>query len=175
MTYARVSKPAVRLHECRRAKILVLVPPVTRATGRAAGAENALVQAVKLPTVLLRLQELALRGRVVVLQIGLYRLVLLVEVGQVRDEVLDDIHWANAILAYEKLAQMIVRTVRKRVDLGILGLVALDAAKASKRVLSVDVHRAGAADTLAARATESECRVDLILDLDECVEDLGSV
>ena len=105
----------------------------------------------------------------------MYRLVLLVEVRQVRNEVLDDIHWANAILAYEKLAQMIVRTVRKRVDLGVLGLVALDAAKASERVLSVDVHRARAADTLAAGATESECRVDLILDLDECIEDLGCV
>ena len=79
------------------------------------------------------------------------------------------------MLAYGKLAQMTVRTMRKRVDLGVLGLIALDAAKASERVLSVNVHRAGAADTLAAGATESECRVDLILDLDECVEDLGCV
>ena len=92
MTYSGISHPSVSSHESGRSEVLVLVPPVTRATGRAAGAENALVQAVKLPTVLLRLQELALRGRVVVLQVRFNRLVLLVELREVRDEVLHNVH-----------------------------------------------------------------------------------
>ena len=109
---------------------------------------------------------------IVVLEIRLNGLVLLVEVGQVRDEVLDDIHWANAMLAYEKLAEMIVRTVRKRVDLGVLVRITVDSAETCESVLAVDVHGARAADALAARAAERERRVDLVLDFDECVEDL---
>ena len=62
--------------------------------------------------------------------------------------------------------------MREGVDLRILARVAVDAAKAGERVLTVDVHSAGAADALAARAAESECGVDLILDLDEGVENL---
>lgn len=61
------------------------------ARGGAARAENALVHAVELLAVLLRLVELALRG-VVVLEVGLDRLVLLVEEGEVGDEVLDHVH-----------------------------------------------------------------------------------
>ena len=39
---------------------------------------------------------------------------------------------------------------------------------------SVDVHRAGAADTLAARSSEGERWINLILDLDEGVKEHGS-
>jgi len=65
--------------------------------------------------------------------------------------------------------------VRKRIDFAVLGALAVDSAEASKGVLAVDVHGAGSADTLAARATESERRVDLIFDFDECIENLNSV
>ena len=44
-TYPRVCHPAVGGHERRRTEVLILVPPVTRARRRAAGAEDALVHA----------------------------------------------------------------------------------------------------------------------------------
>lgn len=87
----RVGDPAVSLHEDGGAEVLVLVPPVRRARGGAARAENALVHAVELLAVLLGLVEL-LGGGVVVLEVGLDALVLLVEEGEVGDEVLDDVH-----------------------------------------------------------------------------------
>src|SRR5690606_36713832 len=43
-----VDEPAIRLQQYRRPQILLAVPPVARAGGRAAGAEDALVQAVQL-------------------------------------------------------------------------------------------------------------------------------
>jgi len=62
------------------------------------------------------------------------------------------------------------RTVRQRVDLGRLGRVAVDPAQAGERVDAVNVHRARAADALAARAPERQRRVDLVLNLDQSVE-----
>jgi hypothetical protein len=64
--------------------------------------------------------------------------------------------------------------VREWVDFRVLALGAVDAAEARECVLAIDVHRTRATDTLAARATEGERRVDLVLDLDEGVEDHGS-
>jgi hypothetical protein len=43
-------------------------------------------------------------------------------------------------------------------------------ARAGQRVDAVDVHRARTADALAAGAAERQRRVDLVLDLDQCVE-----
>ena len=65
--------------------------------------------------------------------------------------------------------------MRKRVDFAVLGALTVDSAEASKGVLAVNVHSAGSADTLAARATKSERWVDLIFDFDECIENLDSV
>lgn len=146
---SRVCNPPVRLHERRGPEVLVLVPPVARAARRAARTQDALVQPVELLAVVLALQELALRGRVVVLEVRLDALVLLVEEREVGHEVLDDVH------------------VRERVDLGVRRGRAVDAAEARERVLPVDVHRARAADALAAGAAEGERRVDLVLDFDE--------
>ena len=50
---------------------------------------------VELTAILLRLEEFAIRWRVVVLQVRFDRLVLLVELGEVGDEVLDNIHWGQ--------------------------------------------------------------------------------
>src|SRR5690349_21257052 len=51
---AAVGKPAIRLQQDRRAEIAVLVPPVARARGRAAEAQNALPGSVELGALLWR-------------------------------------------------------------------------------------------------------------------------
>lgn len=51
----RIDDPSVRLQEDGGTKVLLGVPPVRRARGRAAGAENALVETIQLPPVLLTL------------------------------------------------------------------------------------------------------------------------
>ena len=75
----RVGNPAVGLHEGRWAQVLVLIPPVGGTRGRAAGAENALIEAVKFLAIFWGLQELAVFRRIVILEVGLDGLVLLVE------------------------------------------------------------------------------------------------
>lgn len=60
--------------------------------------------------------------------------------------------------------------MRKRVDLGGLGRVPVDSAQAGEGVDTVDVHGARTTDSLSARPSERERRVDLVLDLDERVE-----
>ena len=60
---AAVGEPAIGLEQDRRAEELVGVPPIARAAGRAAGAQDALVEAVELRAVLGRLQPLARRRR----------------------------------------------------------------------------------------------------------------
>ena len=56
---SRVGDPAVALQQDGGAEVLLLVPPVRGARGRAAGAENALVEAVELLAVFLCLAVLA--------------------------------------------------------------------------------------------------------------------
>ena len=60
---SRVREPSVALQQDGRAEVLLAVPPVARARGRAARAQDALVQPVQLPPVLLRLQVLLAIGR----------------------------------------------------------------------------------------------------------------
>lgn len=145
-----VGHPSVSLHEDGGTEILVLVPPVGRARCGAASAENALVKTVKSATLLGRLEVLTLGRGVVGLEERLDGSVLLVELGEVGNEILDDVH------------------VRERVDLGVVLLV--DSAKASKGVDTVNVHGARTANALTARATEGERGVDLVLDLDQSIE-----
>ena len=90
----RVGDPSIGLHQDGGAEVLVLVPPVRGARGRAAGAENALVHAVELLTVFLRLVEFSLWD-VVILEVRLDRLVLLVELGEVGNKVFDNVHWGE--------------------------------------------------------------------------------
>lgn len=83
----RVDHPSVGLHQSGRTQVLVAVPPVGRARGRAAGAEDALVEAVQLGTIIDALQVLLSRfvrfNFVVTLQPWLDGSVLLIEVGHV--------------------------------------------------------------------------------------------
>ena len=103
----RVNDPTVRLHQHSGAEILVTIPPVpaqmlqlgtntrshdVRGAGSgAAGAENAFVKAVKLGTVLLRLEALLI-AKATGAQPRLNALVLRVEVAEVGHEVLDNLH-----------------------------------------------------------------------------------
>lgn len=91
-TNPRIGDPSVCLHQSGGSKVLVLVPPVRGARGRTAGTKNTLVHAIELLTVLLRLDVFALLWRVVVLQVGFNRLVLLVEMGEVGNQILDNVH-----------------------------------------------------------------------------------
>src|SRR6267378_4249904 len=70
---ATVSEPAVGLQQDRRAEILVLVPPVARARGRAAEAQDALPLAIELGAILGGLPARAVRRRLIRLQPRLYQ------------------------------------------------------------------------------------------------------
>lgn len=105
-----VGNPPVAGHEHGRAEVLARVPPVAGARSGAASAQNALVHAVELLAVGNGLEVLlAGNGGVLAAQVRLDGLVLLVELGKIRDEILDDIG------------------VRERVDLGWL-VIGLDTA-----------------------------------------------
>ena len=60
----------------------------------------------------------------------------------------------------------------KRVNLCVVGRVSVDAAETREGVLPVDVHCTRATNALSARTPKGQCRVDLVLDLDECIKDL---
>ena len=66
------------------------------------------------------------------------------------------------------------RTVRKGVNLAVLGRGSVNSAEARKSVLSVDVHGTRPTDTLSARPPEGKSGVDLILYFDQRVENLRS-
>lgn len=92
-----VNHPAVSLHQDGRSEVLVRVPPVRGAGSRAASAKNALVKTIQLLAILDRLQVLKFRLRGLLLQEGLDRLVLSVELGQIRNEVLDNICYIRRV------------------------------------------------------------------------------
>lgn len=96
-TNPRIGDPSVCLHEGGWSEVLILVPPVRGARGGTAGTENAFIHAIELLTVLLRLNVFALLRGVVVLQIGLNRLVLLVEESEIGNQVLDNVHWTRKV------------------------------------------------------------------------------
>src|SRR6266849_6375639 len=62
---AAVGEPAIGLQQDRRAEIAVLVPPVARARGRTAEAEDALPQPVEFGALSRRLAALAIRRRLI--------------------------------------------------------------------------------------------------------------
>ena len=58
---ARIDQPAIGLEQRGRAEIALAIPPIARAGGRAAGAEDALVEPVELLAVLVALPPFLLR------------------------------------------------------------------------------------------------------------------
>lgn len=154
---SRVNDPSVGLHQHGGTQVLGLVPPVRRARGRAAGTQDTFVQTVQLGSVGNQLQVFpTVSGLVLSLQPRLDGLVLLVEVGQVRDKVSHHVH------------------VGQGVDLkvSLVGLVNLT--KTSQSVSTANVHSTRTTDTFSARSSESKGRVLLVLDLDQSVQNHGS-
>src|ERR1700730_13847300 len=149
---AAVGEPAIGLQQDRRAEIAVLVPPVARAGGRAAEAEDALPQPVQLGALLLRLVALAIRRRLVGLQPGLDQLVLRIQSAEIGNEILQHLH------------------MRQRRDPARPLFEAVHWGQTRQCVDPVDIHRAGAAHPFPARPPESESRVDLVVDLDQGIE-----
>ena len=152
---AAIVDPAEGLHQHRGTEVLVRVPPIRGARRRAARAKDALVHPVELFPIRLRLHVL-LRNHLPLLvrrllQPRLDRLVLVVEVGHVRDEVLQDEH------------------VRQRVDLELRQVIRR-VGEACERVHAIDVHRARAADSLTARSPKRERGVHLVLDFNQHVK-----
>src|SRR5262245_45849341 len=89
---AAVVEPAARLQQRGGAEEALAVPPVARAGGRAAGAQNALIEAVELLAILVALPPFLLRGRRGGAQPRLDQRVLGVEIAHVRHQVLDHRH-----------------------------------------------------------------------------------
>ncbi len=88
----RIRQPSVALQQHCGTQILLRIPPVRRARCAAAGAENALIEAVQLLALFLRLQVFfSVRCGCAVLQVRFNGLVLLVELGQVGHDVFDDV------------------------------------------------------------------------------------
>jgi len=64
--------------------------------------------------------------------------------------------------------------VGERIDSRLFGCVGGDAAETSQRVDAVDIHSATSADTLAATSSESQGRINLILDSDQGIQHHGT-
>ena len=89
---ARIRQPAIALQQHGGAQVLLAVPPVARTRRRAARAQDAFVQPVELLAVRRGLAVFApVRGGRGALQVGLDGFVLFVELGEVWDEVFDDV------------------------------------------------------------------------------------
>lgn len=153
-----ITYPPIGVEQGGGAQIRLRVPPVAGAGCATAGTQYALVHPIQLSPILLALANLfpGLSRRALPLQPRLYALVLIVEVGHVHHQVL-----------YHKHVRQ--RRYRRRSD----GRRRRYLRQASEPVAAVDVHGAGAADPFAARSTEGEGGVHLVLDLNEGVEHHG--
>ncbi|SAK98478.1 hypothetical protein AWB79_07602 [Caballeronia hypogeia] len=134
---AAVRDEAIGLQQARRAHELVRVPPEARARGRAARAQNALVETVELVALHRRLQALLFRRRRVIDQIRLDRMILVEELREVADQVAHH------------------RQTRQRTQHDLLRQF-VQIRQTGEAVLAVDVHRIGPAHAFAARATERQ-------------------
>jgi len=125
---------------------LLAVPPVRGAGCAATGTENAFIQTIEFLAVVTTLAVFStifwLR---VSLEIWLYRLVLLVEVSQIRYQILHDI------------------CVWQWVDPRLLRCVCRNSAQTSQCIDPVDIHRTAPTNTLSAASSEGQGRVNLIL------------
>ena len=110
----------------------------------------------------------------VALEVGLDGLVLLVELGQVGHEVLDDVgvrERVDARLLLGLSGNAACRDVLARV---FIITHSLGRTQTRQRVDTVDVHCAASTNALSAASPEGESRVHLVLDPDERVQHHGS-
>src|ERR1700677_2016098 len=151
-----VHYPTIGGQERGGTQVPIAVPPVAGTTGGAARTQYARGGAIDLFLLLFGLKAFAVRRRRGPrLQPRLHGRVLRVEVGQIRDEILDDRH------------------VGQRIDPDV-ALHLRASADAGKAVLAVDIHGARAANPFTAGAPEAQAGVDLVLDLDERVQNHGA-
>lgn len=64
--------------------------------------------------------------------------------------------------------------VRQRINLCLLPRILLNLTQTSQSILPVNIHRTRPTNSLPTRSPERQCRVDLVLDFDEGVEDHGA-
>jgi hypothetical protein len=110
-------------------------------------------------------------GGGIALQVRLDRLVLLVELGQIGHEILDNVcvwQWVDARLLGGVCGNATCPVVNTTVP--ILPRPTKSHTQASKSVDSVNVHRATSADTLSATPSEGQGGVDFVLDSDERIQ-----
>jgi len=154
----RVDDPAVCLLQDGRSEVVLRVPPIRRARRGATGAEDALVKAVEQFTIVLRLvmlDNIIRLGSASALQPGLNTLVLVVEIGKVRHQILHDV------------------SVGQRKD-GDRLVGRLDVGEAGEGVGTVDVDGAGPANALAAGTTQGECGVHVVFDVQQGIQNHGT-
>ena len=148
---AAVGDEAVGLQQTSGAHELVGIPPEAGAAGRAACAQDALVQTVQFFTLFGALQALTIRcHQIVVNQVWLDRVVLLEELRHVHDQVTD--HWQAGQGLQNNRA-----------------LEGVHVRQAGQAVLAIDVHGVRTADAFAAGAAERQRGV-LLLQLDQGVQ-----
>jgi hypothetical protein len=111
----------------------------------------------------------------VALEVGLDGLVLLVELGQVGHEVLDDVgvrEGVDARLLLGLSGNAACRNMLARVFVAIVH--SRKRTQTRQRVDTVDIHCAATANALSAASPESKSGVHLVLDPDERVQHHGS-
>mmetsp|Transcript_643 Transcript_643/g.1682 ORF Transcript_643/g.1682 Transcript_643/m.1682 type:complete len:244 (+) Transcript_643:671-1402(+) len=152
---ARIRNPTERLHEHRRPEVAIRIPPVARTARLTTRAQYAFIHAIKARAVFYRLQvllfALLLQRALTLNQPRANRFVLRVKIGHVGNQILDDVH------------------VRQWIDVHFSGDV-INGLQARKRVLAIDIHRTGSANSFATRAPKRKRRVLLVLDLDQRVQ-----
>lgn len=77
-----------------------------------------------------------------------------------------DIQLVNISEVVETRSLVEERTVRKGVELRGLGLASVDSRQTGESVDTIDVHSARSTNSLSARSSESQGRVEVILDFD---------
>lgn len=86
----------------------------------------------------------------------------------VRDEILDDVHCVGDQIG--PVSNQKKLTVRQRVNFDVLAAFPLDALQTSQGILTVDVHSARSTNAFAARPSQGQSGINLVLDLQESVQ-----
>jgi len=153
LAISTIRQPSITLHQYRRAKILLRVPPITWARGRAACTENAFIETVELLAFFLALEIFFAvwwgRGR---LEVRLDGFVLFIELCEIGDDIFYDVG------------------VWERVNFGFGFGVCWNAAQASKCVDTINIHSTTPTNSLPTTPSESQGRINLVFDSDQSIQ-----